>query len=47
MGLVQFVRDNNQRMNRTAQKVFSVMEDQRYWHRMLNSNDADSKRLVP
>jgi len=24
-----------------------VMEDQRYWHRMLNSNDADSKRLVP
>ena len=47
MGLVQFVRDNKQRMNRTAQKVFSVMEDQRYWHRMLNSNDADSKRLVP
>ena len=47
MGLVGFVADNRARMNELGRRVFSEMDSQRDWMRVINSPGTDKKLLVP
>jgi hypothetical protein len=47
MGIVRFVADNREGMNRTGQRVFAEMDSQRDWMRTIYAPGGDRMMLTP